>query len=209
MVPSGIGSVPVLGVIALGRLVANAVAVEAGVPSVAVSGAATMIVVGRYGAESVMVAVGSKLLPKVSETVVMMGTIAEDVVVVGVSVAVVSEVTDAKVIDSVREAVMLKGSVTVVGSLVADPEPFVAEPLTGTAVKDGTRVLSAVRVTLPLAPVSWLVAVVLTGIGSAVVAALPVPMKKVLFALTTALGEGVEKPIVIPVAGPVAEALMV
>lgn len=200
-----------LGVMALGRLLASAVGVEALFPSVAVvGGAATIIVVGRYGAESVMVAVGSKLLPKVSE-IVMMGTTAEDVVVVGVTVIVdsvelVSEVNGAIVFDCIDEAVILAGRVTVVGNLVA--EPF-AEPFTGTAVKDGTNVLSAVRVTLPLAPVGWPVAVVFAGIGSSVLAALPVPTKKVLFALTTALGEGVEIPIVMPVPGPVAEGLMV
>lgn len=175
--------------------------------------AATIIVVGRYGAESVMVAVGSKLLPKVSEMIVMVGKAAEEVVVVGVSVAVVSDVTEAMVSDSVADAVMLAGRVTVVGNLVADPP--VAEPFTGTAVKDGTKVLSAVRVMLPLEPVSWSVAVVLAGTGSSVLAvlaalaALPVPMNEVLFALTTALGEGVDMPIVMPVPGPVAEGLMV
>lgn len=146
IVPSGIGSVPVLGVMAFGRLLANAVADEAVSPSVWVAGVdgATMMVVGRYGAESVMVAVGSKLLPKVSETVAMVGKAADDVVVVGVCVGVVSEVTEAMVSESVVEAVRLAGTVTVVGKLVADPFGPVAEPFTGTAVKDGTIVLSAV-----------------------------------------------------------------
>lgn len=56
---------------------------------------------------------------------------------------------------------------------------------------------------------SWSVAVVLAGIGSSVVAALPVPMNEVLFPITTALGEGVEIPMVMPVPGPVAKVLMV
>lgn len=136
---------------AFGRLLASAVADEAVSPLVWVAGVdgATMMVVGRYGAESVMVAVGSKLLPKVSETVVVVGKAADDVVagaVVGVSVGVVSEVTEAKVSDSVVEAVRLAGTVRVVGRLVADPLGPVAEPFRGiaVAVKDGTMVLSAV-----------------------------------------------------------------
>lgn len=63
MVPSGMGSVPVLGVMALGRLVETAEVVVAEPVTVLVEGA-TMIVVGSQEAEvSVMVEVASKLVP--------------------------------------------------------------------------------------------------------------------------------------------------
>lgn len=210
--PSGNGSVPVIGVMAFGRLVARAVADVAVSPVTVLGSGATMIVVGKYGAESVMVAVGSKLLPKVSETVVMLGNEAEEVVattiVVGVSVVTELTVLNEEV-DSVAGTVMLAGIVTVVGRLVFDTLDSGTVVFTGTVepVADKIEVLSAVRVALPKAPVGKSVIVVLALNGNSVLVVPSVPITRVLFAITVVLGEGVG--MLMPVPGPVAEALMV
>lgn len=65
MVPSGIGSLAVLGVMAWGKFV-DAADVVAVVPVTVLVVGATMIVVGSHEAEeSVSVAVGRRLVPKV------------------------------------------------------------------------------------------------------------------------------------------------
>lgn len=192
---------------AFGRLVASAVAdVAVSPPVIVFADGATMIVVGRYGAESVMVAVGSKLLPKVSEeeTVAMMTKEDKDEVVVGVSV-----VTGVLlVVWEAAEVVMLAGSVTVVGKPVGDALTLLEVVFAGTTepeAANGIEVLIAVRVRLPEAPVGRFVTVVLAVTGSSVLVVPPVPMNEVLFAMSVLLG--VE--IVMPVPGPVAEGLMV
>lgn len=63
MVPSGIGSLAVLGVMAWGRFV-DAADVLAVVPVTVLVVGATMIVVGSHEDESVSVAVGKRLVPK-------------------------------------------------------------------------------------------------------------------------------------------------
>lgn len=81
--PSGIGKVPVSGVMAFGRLDGSEVAVVAvSLPvTVLVDGATMMVVGSQDSVESVIVEMGTKLLPRLSEdTVVMLGSAAEVVV---------------------------------------------------------------------------------------------------------------------------------
>lgn len=81
---------PVSGVMAFGRLVGNEVADVAVSPpvTVLVDGATIMVVGNQDSEESVIVEMGTKLLPRLSEdTVVMVGKIAD--VVVASSVVVI------------------------------------------------------------------------------------------------------------------------
>lgn len=119
--PSGIGWVPSLGVMALGKLVDTAEVVVADPVTVLVVGA-TMIVVGNHEAdESVMVVVARRLVPKVGVDVV------EAVVeVVALAAVVLASVEDTVVSADVElgksVSVMFGGSVTVVGK-VSDDAP--------------------------------------------------------------------------------------
>lgn len=119
--PSGIGWVPSLGVMALGRLVDTAEVVVADPVTVLVVGA-TMMVVGNHEAdESVMVVVARRLVPKVGVDVV------EAVVdVVALAVVVLASVEDTVVSADVElgksVSVTFGGSVTVVGK-VSDDAP--------------------------------------------------------------------------------------
>jgi hypothetical protein len=111
------GKVPVSGVMAFGRLDGNEVAVVAvSLPVTVLVDGATMMVVGNQDSdESVIVEIGTKLLPRLSEdTVVMVGRVSE--VVVAPSVVVSLEV----VCVSDAGTVALGGSVTVVGSPAVD-----------------------------------------------------------------------------------------
>lgn len=116
--PSGIGKVPVSGVMAFGRLDGNEVAVVAvSLPVTVLVDGATMMVVGNQDSEeSVIVEMGTKLLPRLSEdTVVIVGRVSEVVVVVASWL-----VTEGVVSVSVAETVALGGSETVVGNSAVD-----------------------------------------------------------------------------------------
>lgn len=109
---------PVSGVMAFGRLDGNEVAVVAvSLPVTVLVDGATMMVVGNQDSEeSVIVEMGTKLLPRLSEdTVVIVGRVSEVVVVVASWL-----VTEGVVSVSVAETVALGGSETVVGNSAVD-----------------------------------------------------------------------------------------
>lgn len=104
------------GVIAFGRLLGSEVAVVAVSPpvTVLVDGATMMVVGNQDSEESVIVEMGTKLLPRLSEdTVVMLGRVAEEVVGSSVVVGALVSVSDTGI-------VALGGSVTVVGNSDVD-----------------------------------------------------------------------------------------
>jgi hypothetical protein len=103
---------------AFGRLDGNEVAVVAvSLPVTVLVDGATMMVVGNQDSEeSVIVEMGTKLLPRLSEdTVVIVGRVSEVVVVVASWL-----VTEGVVSVSVAETVALGGSETVVGNSAVD-----------------------------------------------------------------------------------------
>lgn len=190
--PSGMGKVPVSGVMAFGRLVGSEAADVAVSPPVTVLvDGATMMVVGNHDSdESVIVEIGTKLLPRLS-TVVMLGRVAE--------VVVNSEVTEALVSVSVAEPVMLGGSEKVVGnSAVVVPASVVPFWVTVASVGVGStnEVLSPV--------VGRSAMVVLAVIGIPVLGSASVPVTVVPLPISVALGGGTVE-VVMPVPGPVAE----
>lgn len=195
--PSGIGKVPVSGVMAFGRLDGSEVAVVAvSLPVTVLVDGATMMVVGNQDSEeSVIVEMGTKLLPRLSEdTVVMLGRVAEVVVAS-------SEVISVELSVSVAGTVALGGSVTVVGNSAVDVG-------TSSVVEFWDTVASVVvgknEVLSPVV-VGRSVMVVLAVIGiSAVVDCPSVLMIVVPLLISVGVGNG-EVAVVMPVPGPVAE----
>lgn len=194
--PSGMGKVPVSGVMALGRLLGKEVADVAVLSpvTVLVDGATMMVVGNQDSEESVIVEIGTKLLPRLSEdTVVMLGRVAEEVVVA-------SSVVDGVVSVSVAETVALGGSVTVVGnSAVVVPDSAEVEfwdTVASVVVGSKVEVLRAV--------VGMSEMVVLAVIDIAVLASPSVLVTVVPLPISVALGKGVVE-VVMPVPGPVAE----
>lgn len=181
------------GVMAFGRFVGNEVADVAVSPPVTVLvDGATMIVVGSQDSEeSVMVEMGTKLLPRLSEdTVVMLGRAAEEVVS--------SVVTGSVVSVSVAETVMLGGSEMVVGSsavvVAASPEVMFGETVASVVVGKN-EVLRPVGFRSEM--------VVLAVIGISLLTSPSVLVGVVPLLISDPLGEGVG--VVLPVPGPVAE----
>lgn len=191
--PSGMGRVPVSGVMAFGRLVGSEVADVAVSPVTVLVDGATMMVVGNQDSEeSVIVEMGTKLLPRLSEdTVVMLGRVAEEVVdssvVTGGVVSVVS----------VAGIVTLGGSDTVVGnSAVVVPASVEFWDTVASVVVGRKEVLTSV-VGKPEMVVFAVIGIsVLVGSASVPVTVVPLP-------ISVALGRGVV--VVMPVPGPVAE----
>lgn len=187
------GKVPVSGVMAFGRLVGSEVADVAVSPVTVLVDGATMMVVGNQDSEeSVIVEMGTKLLPRLSEdTVVMLGRVAEEVVdssvVTGGVVSVVS----------VAGTVTLGGSDTVVGnSAVVVPASVEFWDTVASVVVGRKEVLTSV-VGKPEMVVFAVIGIsVLVGSASVPVTVVPLP-------ISVALGRGVV--VVMPVPGPVAE----
>ncbi|KAL2277001.1 hypothetical protein FJTKL_00305 [Diaporthe vaccinii] len=196
-VPSGMGKVPVSGVMALGRLLGKEVADVAVSPpvTVLVDGATMMVVGNQDSDESVIVEIGTKLLPRLSEdTVVMLGRVAEEVVVA-------SSVVGGELVSvSVAGTVALGGSVTVVGnSAVVVPDSAEVEfwdTVASVVVGSKVEVLKAV--------VGRSEMVVLAVIGISVGESPSLLVTVVPLPISVALGRGVVA-VVMPVPGPVAE----
>lgn len=192
---------PVSGVMAFGRLDGNEVAVVAvSLPVTVLVDGATMMVVGSQDSEeSVIVEMAVKLLPRVvsEDTVVMLGSAAEVVVVS-------SEVISVVVVPlSVAGIVTLGGSVTVVGSsaVVVGTSCVVEFWDTVASVVVGGRIEV---LTVGRSPM-----VVLAVIGiSAVVDCPPVLMIVVPLLTSVGVGKG-EVTVEMPVPGPVAEGSIV
>jgi hypothetical protein len=190
---------------AFGRLDGNEVAVVAvSLPVTVLVDGATMMVVGNQDSEeSVIVEIGTKLLPRLSEdTVVMLGRAAEEVVVAS------SEVNSVELSVSVAGTVALGGSVTVVGNSAVDVGSSSVVVGSSSVVEFWDTVASVVvgknEVLSPVV-VGRSAMVVLAVIGiSAVVDCPSVLMMVVPLLISVAVGKG-EVAVVMPVPGPVAE----
>lgn len=184
------------GVMAFGRLDGNEVAVVAvSLPVTVLVDGATMMVVGSQDSdESVIVEIGTKLLPRLlsEDTVVMLGSVAEVMVVS-------SEVISVVVPLSVAGIVALGGSVTVVGNsaVVVGTSCVVEFWDTVASVVVGGRI--------EVLTVGKSVIVVLAVIGISAVVDCP-PVLIIVVPLLTSVGVGKgEVTVEMPVPGPVAE----
>lgn len=186
------------GVMAFGRLDGNEVAVVAvSLPVTVLVDGATMMVVGNQDSEeSVIVEMGTKLLPRLSEdTVVMLGRVAEVVVAS-------SEVNEEVVSVSVAGTVALGGSETVVGSSAVDVGSSSVVEFWDTVA---SVVVGTNEVLIPdVGGRSVMVVLAVIGGNSSVVVSPPEVVIVVPLLISVGLGGG-EVVVVIPVPGPVAE----